>query len=125
MKTILSTFVLAMLLAWTASAADVSGRWTGSFTPDSGDPGTAYVILTQSGTKITGTGGPDASEQWPGLQGTIQGNKVSFEVKSASDGTVYKCDLVLEGDHLKGDVSFTPAGGQPGKGKLDLSRATQ
>src|SRR5215469_8644431 len=119
----LCIFVLA--LAFTAAAADISGKWSGSFTPESGDGGSAYVILKQSGSTLTGSGGPDANEQWPGLTGTVSGNKVTFEVKSASDGTVYKGTLVLEGDHLKGEVVFTPEGGQAGKAKLDLTKVTQ
>jgi hypothetical protein len=125
MKMILTTLLLAMLVAISASAADVSGKWSGSFTADSGDSGTAYIVLKQSGTTITGTGGPDANEQWPGLEGKVSANKVSFQVKSASDGTVYQCDLVLDSGHLKGDVTFTPPGGQPGKAKLDLARVTE
>jgi len=116
---------LLMALAFSAAAADVSGHWNGSFMPENGDSGTAYVILKQSGTAITGSGGPDANEQWPGLTGTISGNKVSFQVKSASDGTLYRGTLVIEGDHLKGDVVFTTADGQTGTAKLDLARVNQ
>lgn len=125
MKSILPCLLLVVALALTATAADLSGKWTGSFTPESGDGGTAYVILKQSGNTLTGSGGPDAGEQWPGLQGTVSGNKVSFQVKSASDGTLYKCELALDGDHLKGEVVFTTADGQSAKGKLELTRAAQ
>jgi hypothetical protein len=114
-----------LALAFTAAAADVSGKWSGSVTPENGDNGTAYVILKQAGATITGSGGPDANNQWPGLKGTIDGNKVTFEVKSTDDGAVYKCSLVLEGDHLNGDVAFTTPDGQSGKGKLNLTRVTQ
>lgn len=125
MKTILPALFLILALALTAAAADVTGKWSGSFVSDGGDSGSAYLILTQSGSALTGSGGPDANEQWPGLKGEVSGNKVTLEVKSVSDGTVYKCTLVLDGDHLKGDVVFTPAGGQPGKAKLDLTRSGQ
>ena len=125
MRTLLLCLFLTAVLAFSASAADISGKWTGSFVPDSRDGGSAYVILKQSGTTITGSGGPDANEQWPGLQGTINGTQISFQVKSAADGTVYKCTLVLDGDHLKGDVQFTGSDGQSGKAKLELTRVTQ
>ena len=125
MKTILPCLILALALALTATAADISGKWAGAFTPENGDGGSAYVILKQSGNTLTGSGGPDANEQWPGLQGTVNGNKVTFEVKSPSDGTVYKGNLTLDGDHLKGEVVFTSADGQSGKAKLDLTRAAQ
>lgn len=125
MKPILLCLFLSIALAFTASAADISGKWSGSFQPDNGDGGSAYVILKQSGSTITGSGGPDANEQWPGLHGTISGSTVAFEVKSADDGTVYKCVLVLDGDHLKGEVQFTTAEGQSAKARLDLTRVTQ
>ena len=125
MKSILLCVLVAAALALTAVAADISGKWSGSFTPENGGGGSAYVILKQNGTTLTGSGGPDASEQWPGLQGTINGNKVSFQVRSATDGTLYKCDLTLDGEHLKGDVTFTSADGQSGKAKLDLARSAQ
>jgi hypothetical protein len=125
MKTILFCSLLSLALALTAAAADVSGKWSGTFTPETGDGGSAYVILKQSGSTITGTGGPDANNQWPGLQGKSDGNKVTFEVKSADDGTIFKCTLVLDGDHLNGDVESTTPDGQLGKAKLNLTRVTQ
>jgi hypothetical protein len=124
MKRILLCLFVSIGLALAATAADISGKWTGAFTSDSGEGGSAYLILTQSGTKITGSGGPSADEQWPGLQGSVNGNKVSFQVKSPDDGTIYKCDLVLDGDHLSGDVTFSQPDGQPMKGKLTLARVT-
>ena len=125
MKTVLSCLLLCCVLAVAASAADVSGNWSGSFTPENGDGGSAYVILKQTGSTITGSGGGDANDQWPGLKGTIEGNKVSFEVKSTADGTVFKATLVLDGDHLNGDVDFTTGDGQAGKGKLSLTRVKE
>jgi len=125
MKTILLCLLLCVALPFIAAAADVSGKWSGSFTPENGDGGSAYLILKQSGATITGSGGPDANDQWPGLHGAIDGNKVSFEVKSTEDGAVYKSTLVLSGDHLKGDVVFTMADGTSGKATLDLTRVTE
>jgi|SRR5580704_3469026 opacity protein-like surface antigen len=125
MKTILLCSLLCLALALTAAAADVGGKWSGTFTPESGDGGSAYVILKQTGSTITGTGGPDADHQWPGLQGKIDGNKVTFEVKSTDDGTIFKGTLVLDGDHLNGDVESTSPDGQSGKAKLNLTRVTQ
>lgn len=111
--------------AFTAAAADVTGKWSGAFASGSGDSGSAYVILKQDGSRISGSGGPDANTQWPGLTGTVTGNKVSFQVTSPDDGTVYKCSLVLEGDHLKGDVLFAPPQGQEMKATLDLTRVPE
>jgi hypothetical protein len=125
MKMILLCSLLCLALALTAAAADVSGKWSGTFMPENGDGGSAYVVLKQSGSTMTGTGGPDANNQWPGLQGKTDGNKVTFEVKSTDDGTIFKCILVLDGDHLNGEVEFTTPDGQLSKAKLNLTRVTQ
>ena len=48
------------------------------------------------------------------------GNKITGEVTSP-EGHVFKLDLVLEGDHIKGDVNGT-RDGQAIKAKIDLTR---
>ena len=50
--------------------------------------------MRQSGSRTTGSGGPDANAQLPNLTGAITG-KASFQVTSADDGTVYKCSQVV------------------------------
>ena len=122
MKKIFVCSVMVAVMALAAAAADVSGNWSGSFTPEGGQQGTAFAVLKQSGTAVTGSAGPDENQQWPGLKGAIKGDKVSVEVTSTSDGTVYKCDLVLAGDHLKGDVAVSTSGGQTLKAKMDIAR---
>jgi hypothetical protein len=125
MKSTLLLLFLSVALACTATAADISGKWSGTFVAENGDSGTAYVILKQSGSTITGSGGPDANEQWPALQGTIDGNKISLQVKSTTDGRVYNCALVLDADHLKGEVHYSNTAGEIGNAKLDLTRVTE
>ena len=122
MRRIFVCCFLTAAMALTAAAADVTGRWSGSFTPESGQSNTAYAVLKQAGTSVTGSAGPSEDQQWPDLKGTIKGDKVVVEVKSTSDGTVYKCDLVLAGDHLKGEVSAAAGNGQTLKAKMDLTR---
>jgi len=116
-------FALLTALAITAAAADVNvtGKWSGTFSPEGQDQSSAYMILKQSGTTITGTAGPDEGEQWQITKGKIQGGKMTAEVQSP-DGAVYQVDMVVvDADHIKGDVTFTQ-GGQTMKGKLEVSR---
>jgi hypothetical protein len=114
----------ALWFAATAlSAADISGKWSGSLTVTG--PGgesqqeTAFVILQQKGTELTGSGGPDETRQWPILNGKVVGSKITFEVQS--DGPLYKVDVMLVGDHIKGDVMVVQEG-QTSKAKVDLTR---
>ena len=122
MRTIFACLLLCSMIVGTASAADVSGKWSGTFTPEGGNEGSSFAVLKQSGTVLTGTAGPNAENQWPIESGKVTGDKVSLVAKSTSDGTVYKCDLVLAADHLKGDITATRADGQTLKAKLDLTR---
>jgi hypothetical protein len=119
MKTLACTLLLA-LCAFTAFAADASGKWSGTFTTDEGAPSTGYAVIKQAGTEITGTAGPTADEQLPIANGKIDGDKVTFEVSHPS-GMTLKMSLVLDGDTLKGDVTASREG-QSMKAKLDLKR---
>jgi hypothetical protein len=119
MKILVCTLLIA-LCAISAMAADVSGKWSGTFTREGQDPSNVYMVLKQTGSTLTGTGGPDEGEQWPIANGKVEGGKISGEVTS-TDGAVYKLNLVLEGDHLKGEVTAT-RDGQTMKAKVDATR---
>lgn len=121
MKRTFVCFLLAVVTAAIAMAADATGKWTGSFTPENGDTQSALLVLKQNGTAITGTAGPDEGEQWPIRVGKIEGNKVTVEVQSEDGVAVYRCELVLDGDHMKGDLTAT-RGDQTMKAKMDVSR---
>lgn len=114
---------MLLFAAMALSAADISGKWSGSFTmtgPGGEDQqDTAFVILQQKGTELTGSGGPDESRQWPILKGKVEGNKITFEVQS--DGPLYKVECMLVGDHIKGDVTVVQEG-QTAKAKVDVTR---
>ena len=120
----LKAVLFSAVLALVASAADVSGTWSGTLKitgPDGQTQGdTIHLILKQDGGKLTGTAGPRADEQLPIEKGTIDGNNVTLEVPYLYG--VFKFAVVLEGDHLKGDVAMS-AGGQTVKSKMDATRA--
>jgi len=119
-------FLLAAALVLSAADVNVNGKWSGAFSitrPDGAtDDGTAFAVLKQEGGKIAGTAGPDEEHQWTIEKGAITGNKVAFEVKSTEDGTIFKCNLALEGDHLKGPVVALAPDGQTLAAKVDFSR---
>ena|SRR5947209_7823227 len=120
MKILVCTMMIAAL-ALTAMAADVSGKWTGTFAPEGQDGGAAFMVLKQSGSTLTGSAGPDENQLWPISDGKIDGNKITGQVTSP-DGAVYKFSLTLDGDHIKGSIDVS-AGGQTMKGVLDVKRA--
>jgi len=120
MKTLVCLLLFATLVSFAASP-DVSGKWSGSFTPESGDGGTAYLILKQNGSAITGTAGPSVDQQWAIQSAKISGSTITMEVKDPDSGAVYKCTMTLSGKKMTGDVDVA-VGGQNVKGKLDLTK---
>jgi hypothetical protein len=120
---LMKAVLLAVVLVLAASAADLTGTWSGTFTitmPDGKtSDDTVHLVLKQNGSTITGTAGPSAEQQVPIAKGTITGNKVMLEVP-VPDG-MFKFDVALEGEHLKGDVTRT-AGGESMKAKMDATR---
>jgi hypothetical protein len=121
---VLTAVWLSVVLALVASAADVSGTWSGTL-KISGPDGqiqddTIHLILKQDGGKLTGTAGPSAGEQLPIEKGAVDGDKITMEVPIPNGA--FQFVVALEGDHLKGDVTLA-AGGQTMKAKMDATRA--
>lgn len=109
MKTIAALGLLLLTLAPNQAATDLTGKWTGSFTIARPD-GTASeqsieLNLTQKGKELTGTAGPGADRQWPIRQGTVAGNKATFQVQENGDGPLIAITLTLTGERLVGEAS--------------------
>jgi hypothetical protein len=75
--------------------------------------------VKQKGTDLTGTAGPSAENQWP-LKGTVNGNKLTFEVQS--DGPLIKFALDFAEGHLKGDAN-AEQDGKKLSAKVDMQRS--
>ena len=99
---------------------NLTGKWTGTFTPEGGDGGPALLQLKQTGTDITGSIGPDDNEQHNITKGKIEGDKVTIEVKE--EGRQIVLTLVLAEDHLKGEINISHDG-EARKATLDVKRA--
>jgi hypothetical protein len=107
------------LAATTLAAADVTGTWRGTFTPDGRDAGPALLILKQEGNAVTGTAGPDENEQHPISKGKVENDTVAFDVETP--GGVMKFTLKQKGDELGGDVT-RERDGQRETAKLAVKR---
>lgn len=103
----------------TLSAAEATGTWKGTFTPDDRDAGPALVVLKQTGDTITGTAGPDESERHEIANGKMTGARITFEVPREI-GTM-RFVLTLEGDTLTGQAT-RERDGQQQTAKLTLKR---
>lgn len=93
---------LLILVAATAWAADITGKWTGSMVMDNGDQGAACLRLKQAGGAVTGTEGPSDESQFPITTGRIDGDQVTIEARPGS--AVLRLTMKLKGNKLTGDV---------------------
>jgi hypothetical protein len=92
-----------LLLTLASMAADVSGKWTGTFSvPGSDHKEPQIFTLKQDGRKLTGSGGPDAVEQYPITKGTVDDDAVKFEL--TTDKWSFKYNLKRVGQELNGDL---------------------
>ena len=123
MQSVFLALVLAMLPV--AAPADVSGKWSGTFEAIT-DEGTRtqplLLIFKQDGEKLTGSGGPNDSEQHPFENGKVDGDKVTFQVPLERGSISF--DLTLAGDELKGDMTRSREGREQ-TAKVSLKRLAQ
>jgi hypothetical protein len=101
----LAIFVCALLLlTWSVGvaqdkSANVTGTWAVSVTGDAGNA-EQTIVLKQDGSKITGTfKGPRQSGP---LEGTVDGNNISFHVATRVP-LDYKG--TIDGDTMKGTLT--------------------
>jgi hypothetical protein len=111
--------ITSLLLTLSISAANLSGKWTGTFIEagEGNKSDSTVVILTQDGNTLTGTVGP---KQWPISNGKVDGNNVTFDLKDANLTIHFSLQLV--DNHLKGKA-WGEEKSQFHEGLLDLTRA--
>jgi hypothetical protein len=119
MRKYFAPVLLLLVNTFTLSAADLTGTWKGTLTPENRDPGPALVILKHTGETVTGTAGPDESERHDIANGKVMGDRITFEVPR-EQGTM-RFVLTLEGDSLNGQVT-RDRDGQQQTAKLNLKR---
>jgi hypothetical protein len=105
MKTLL---VCLSLCASSLPAADVTGTWVGTLEYEGGAAKSAYLILKQTGSELTGTAGPSEEKQTAIRNGKVDGNEVSFEMQASR---LMKFTLRLVDGRLQGDVTEESNGG--------------
>ncbi|MCL5742313.1 MAG: hypothetical protein M1541_00090 [Acidobacteria bacterium] len=88
-------FVLLMLMAGAASAADVNGKWKASFETPNGTRETVFDFKAD-GNKLTGTAA-SGNGQTEISEGQINGDEISFVVTREIGGNEMKL-------HYKGTV---------------------
>lgn len=102
--------IALLTLAISASAADLTGKWSGEGVTN-GESHTLYFVFKQDGNTLTGTGGPDASEQHDFSSARIDGSKIVVDINVGEKGTLH-FELEADGDALKGTVVFSGGEGK-------------
>ena len=111
-----------LLLTLSGMAADVSGPWTGTFSvPGSDHKEPQYFILKQDGKKLTGSGGPDAVEQYPIVNGRIENDVVTFELTSGD--WKFRYDLKTVGQEMNGTLHLKSKEGDTRTANVRLKQA--
>ena len=123
MKRMFAYCLLSALMAVTAAASDVTGRWTGNLAVDNNDPESFTLILKQDGAAIAGSVGATDGDQLPIRTGKIDGNKITLEVQQHEDSSL-KIELGLDGDQMSGNLTAT-RGGRTRTAKITLTRVKQ
>jgi len=99
---------IVLLLVSAALGADLSGKWSGTFRTAGADHDVPQLfILKQDGAKLTGSGGPDESEQYPIENPRLEDDKLTFELTTGEWKFSYR--LKVAGPHLTGDLELTSA----------------
>lgn len=110
---------LFVAAAWTAEAADATGRWRVEIS--AGDSTvTGVALLTQTGDRITGSMGANEQNQHP-LDGVVKENQITITMhpKPGRTTAFAKCHLTVKGDTMKGT---TEGGDLGGKATIKLMR---
>ena len=95
-------------LATATVLESVSAGWTGSWRAVDGDADLPqWFSLRQNGAKISGTGGPSPSAQYPIFDGLVGGESISFELHVGQRTFLY--DLKFQDQGPRGTVSVTNA----------------
>src|ERR1700676_605456 len=104
MRSCFAIAAMAVLLAMTASAADVSGKWVGQMPTRNGDTREASFDLKANGDKLTGTmSGPQGGIEIK--DGKVSGNDISFKVPLEFNGNSFV--LIFKGTVCGDQIKFT------------------
>ena len=112
------------MAALSMADAGLKGKWVGTYDVSVSDgdtmKGRVIMILTQNGSEIGGTIGPDEQQQSPITKGKVEGDRITFE--SQTEGPLMRFDLRLTDGHIRGDA-IGDLQDTKIRAKVDLARA--
>jgi hypothetical protein len=115
----------AMLSAVALSTPNVTGKWSGTLQMDGeNDAKPAYSIFRQDGNGLSGSVGPNESEQDSFEGGKVDGDKLTFDVPQGpnGEGSIH-VEMQVKGDQMTGRATWN--GPHSGSGKISLKRVVE
>ena len=109
-KAVLLVLMVALLsVAGSAAAADLTGKWVGTWESVGNPRGTFteahQMTLKHAGTTITGSTGPRPDLQWEITNAKLEGNRLTFNSATGQLQLAFTFDV--DGDSLAGTVNVT------------------
>ena len=123
----MSRLWLFLCLPLMFAAGDISGKWSGSIEVADNAGGSSITTpvraeFQQTANLVSGKIGRSEDEQAePIRNGKVEDGKISFEVSSVETTSAMKFNLILDGDHLEGEMKGTVDSGEI-VGKVRLTR---
>jgi hypothetical protein len=117
----------AILCAAPLSTPDVTGKWSGTLQMDGQNaPQPAYSIFHEDGNSLSGSVGPDESEQDEFEGGKVEGNKLTFDVPQGPNGEgSLHVEMQVQGDQMTGRATWSGPPPHTGSGKISLKRVVE
>ena len=117
----------AMLSAAPLSTPNVTGKWSGTLQMDGqNEAKPAFSIFNQDGTKLSGSVGPDETEQDEFNGGKVEGDKLTFDVPQGPnrEGSLH-VELRVKGDQMTGRATWSGPPPHSGSGTITLKRVVE
>ncbi len=106
---------------------NVIGKWSGTLQMDGeNEAKPAYSIFNQDGNKLSGSVGPNESEQDSFEGGRVDGDKLTFDVPQgpSGEGSIH-VEVQVKGDQMTGRATWSGPPPHSGSGKISLKRVVE
>jgi hypothetical protein len=117
----------AMVSAAALPVSNVTGKWSGTLQMDGQkEAKPAYSIFNQDGNKLSGSVGPDESEQDSFEGGKVEGDKLTFDVPQGDNGEgTLHVEMRVQGDQMTGRARWSGPPPHTGSGTISLKRVVE
>jgi hypothetical protein len=118
--------LLSAMLSAVALDTPVTGKWSGTLQMDGqNEAKPAYLIFNQDGNKLSGSVGPNESEQDSFKGGKVDGDKLTFDVPQGQNGGSVHVEMQVKGDQMTGRATWSGPPPNTGSGKISVKRVVE